>query len=354
MHSKYLFFVLALLLCYTCSKDTIAIPEEDNTIRSLDLSFLPKLETLNIVFFDASNQKKDLLSIAKDQGVNVIRLRVWKDPTDVNSSLEEVKVFSEKIKSKGLKVWLSVHYSDTWADPGHQTTPASWENISFEALKDSVYAYTRKIMTEIEPDYIQIGNEINNGLLYPYGMIASNENQFVELVAKGVQAVRGTNDNSKIIIHYAGIDGSVNFYNKLSNIDYDIIGISYYPIWHGKNLIQLEESLSLLKERFTKEVVIAETAYPFTLEWNDWTNNIVGLEEQLILPEFPATPQGQKDFLLNMRQLTQDANALGICYWGAEWVAFDGPQSSTGSPWENQALFDFNHKVLPAIEAFNE
>ncbi len=353
MYSKYLILSLVLFLSYTCSKS-----EDDTndklTIRSLDLSFLSKLETLNIAFYDENIQKSDVVSIAKNQGVNVVRLRVWKDPTEGNSSLEEVKVFSEKLKSNGLKVWLSLHYSDTWADPGNQSIPEAWEGISFEALKDSVYTYTQKVVTEIEPDYIQIGNEINNGFLYPFGMISTNENQFIELVSTGIQAVRDSNSNSKIIIHYAGTDGSTNFFNKLKNLDYDIIGISYYPIWHGKSLIQLEDALLSLRQNYSKDVVIAETAYPFTLDWNDWTNNIVGLDEQLILPEFPASIEGQKDFLLKIKQLALTTNSLGFCYWGPEWVAFDGPQSSTGSPWENQALFDFNNTVLPAMEAFNE
>lgn len=348
------FFVCFILLLNTsCSKESVETTQNKEDIRSLDLSFLPRLEALNISYFDENNQKKDVLTIAKNQGVNVIRLRIWKSPANNNSSLNEVKEFSEKIRLKGLKVWLSVHYSDTWADPGHQTIPETWEGIAFSALKDSVYSYTKKIVSEIQPDYIQIGNEINNGFLYPYGNISNNENQFLALVSKGIQAVRDTNENSNIIIHYAGTTGSKAFFNKFTNLDYDIIGLSYYPIWHGKDLQILENNLLDLGQTFSKDLLIAETAYPFTLDWNDWTNNIVGLEEQLILPKYPASITGQRDFLLAIKQLTLDTNSLGFCYWGAEWVAFNGSQSTTGSPWENQTLFDFDNKILPAFEAFN-
>lgn len=357
MHISRKIFSISLLLIlftYSCSKETTETNPVNENIRSLDLSFLPKLETLNIPFYDENNQQKDVLTISKDNGVNAIRLRLWHSPSDANSSFEQVKMFSEKIKAKGLKVWLSVHYSDTWADPGHQSIPTQWEDISFSELKDSVYAYTQKVVVEIQPDYIQIGNEINTGFLFPHGNIYTNENQFLELISEGIQAVRDNLETANIIIHYAGTNASTSFFDKMNNLDYDIIGISYYPLWHGKDLVDLENTLSSLKQTYNKEVLIAETAYPFTLDWNDWTNNIVGLDEQLILPDYPASIQGQKDFMLKIKQLSENSQSLGFSYWGAEWVAFDGIQSNNGSPWENQTLFDFNNKALPVFEAFKK
>jgi len=137
------------------------------------------------------------------------------------------------------------------------------------------------------------------------------------------------------------------------NLDYDIIGLSYYPIWHGKSMDELRQKMEYLSQTFKKEIVIAETAYPFTLDWNDWTHNIVGLEEQLILPEFPATPQGQKDFIGNIKTITQEVKgSIGFCYWGAELIAWKGKNAQDGSSWENQSLFDFNNKELPVLGEF--
>lgn len=248
-----------------------------------------------------------------------------------------------------------MHYSDTWADPGNQETPLIWQGISYNAIKDSVSTYTKKIVTEINPDFIQIGNEINSGLLFPYGNINDNENQFIDLLSTGVQSVRDNSDDIKIIIHYAGIDGSNWFYNKINNLDYDIIGLSYYPIWHGGNLSELKATLSNLSQTYNKDILIAETSYPFTLEWNDWTNNVVGLEEHLILPEYPATPQGQKEFIAKIKELIfSTQRGIGFCYWGGELVAFNGQEATDGSAWENQALYDFDNKILPVITEFGD
>jgi len=116
----------------------------------------------------------------------------------------------------------------------------------------------------------------------------------------------------------------------------------------------LEDQLSSLSENFGKEILIAETAYPFTLGWNDWTNNIVGLDEHLILPDYPATPEGQRSFLRDLKTLVLEvSNGIGFCYWGAELIAWDGETSTNGSPWENQALFDFNNVELPVLQEFN-
>jgi arabinogalactan endo-1,4-beta-galactosidase len=344
-------------LIISCSKETaVSNPENkpDNFIRSVDISFLPEIEIENITFYDSAGQPRDPLVIFKENGINVIRLRLWKKPETVHSSFEEVKSFSEKLRKYGFKIWLTVHYSDTWADPGHQELPQQWKDISFKDLKDSVYNYTQKIIKEIKPEFIQIGNEINDGFLWPEGRITTNEDQFQELVQQGIKAVRNSSKSCKIMLHFAGMQGSDWFYNKVDNQDYDIIGISYYPWWHGKNLENLQFTLSDLKSKYKKDVLVAETAYPFTLGWNDWTHNIIGLQEQLILPDYPATLEGQEKFLFQIRSIVDSAGGIGISYWAPEWVAYKGHQSEEGSHWENLALFDFENKVVPAIKVFNK
>ncbi len=205
----------------------------------------------------------------------------------------------------------------------------------------------------MQPDYIQIGNEINTGILHPYGDLATNHQNFIELVQQGSLAVRERSMDCKIILHYAGIEHADWFFTQVNQIDYDIIGLSYYPIWHGKSLTALKTRMQELSNIHNKKILIAETAYPFTPEWNDWTNNIVGLDEQLILPEYPATPEGQRNFIRQIKTLTKELeNGIGFCYWGAELIAWKGNQSTAASPWENQALFDFNNKALSVLNEF--
>ena len=192
------------------------------------------------------------------------------------------------------------------------------------------------------------------GILFPHGNIVDNQVQFIELLNVGVNAVRNNSTETKIILHCAGFESSNWFFNIVKEVDYDVIGISYYPWWHGKSLDDLQNQLLNLSQNFNKEILIAETSYPFTLGWNDWTNNNVGLEEHLILPDYPATPQGQKDFISDIKNLILDIdNGVGFCYWGADQISWDGQTSTNGSTWENQAVFDFNNRELPVLEEFN-
>lgn len=218
-----------------------------------------------------------------------------------------------------------------------------------------MFAYTIKVVREIEPDYIQIGNEINPGFLFPLGSISQHLQQFKALLQTAVETVRQTNKTTQIIIHYAGFEDADWFFEQTKSITYDIIGLSYYPLWHGKSLDKLKQKMDYLTVTFDKKIVIAETAYPFTLGWNDWTNNIVGLPEQLILPDFPATGVGQHNFLQEIKTITQEVEGgIGFCYLGAELIAWKGPEATDASPCENQALFDFSNRALPVLEVFKE
>ena len=345
-------------LFISCQDDTVnEISENQYTssiISGVDISDYPKVSSYNPTFYDENNNEIGFINSLIQNGVNTIRLRLWVNPVDESSSLDEVKEFSNELKSLGFKIWVTPHFSDTWAHPGQQQTPSDWSSLSFEELKNQVYTYTSQIMSEINPDYIQIGNEINTGILFPHGRIADNQDQFVELVNEGVNAVRNSSTNAKIILHCAGFESSNWFFNIVNQVDYDVIGISYYPWWHGKSLEDLQNQLSSLSINFEKEILIAETSYPFTLGWNDWTNNNVGLEEHLILPEYPASPQGQKDFIRDIKNLVFEVNnGIGFCYWGAERIAWDGETSTNGSTWENQAVFDFENKELPVLQEFD-
>jgi len=350
-------FPLVLFL-FSCAKDKETMQTQpqpsapDFFISSADLSFLPMMEAAGMKFYDSGNQERDVISILKSSGMNTIRLRLWYNPENLHSSFTEVKTMATRARNQNLKVWLTVHYSDSWADPGQQVPPAAWQNLDFAILKDSIYAYTQRIIKVINPDYIQLGNEINPGLLLPFGDAYANEVQFLQLLGTASKAVRDHSPDASIMIHYAGIDWATEFFNKISGLDYDIIGISYYPFWHTKDLDALKSVLKSLRTNQNKKVVIAETAYPFTLGWNDYTNNLVGMENQLILPDYPATPKGQKDYFQKIKEIVKGSGGSGISYWAPDWVAFDGPQSTNGSAWENMALFDFGNKILPAAVVF--
>ena len=353
MYFKYLLIACCLLACKKSSKNPEPQPPTvpPLEIRAADASFLPEIRTFSIATKNRAGQPEDMLTTLKQEGFNTIRIRLWKDPSYAFSGMAAVKTFAAEVKAKGMKVWLTVHYSDTWADPGNQTKPAAWATAPFAALKDSVYEYTKKVMTEINPEYIQIGNEINGGLLWPEGKW-DQPTQMKALLAEGCRAVREKSPQAKIIIHYAGFQNAAFFYAGLGSLDYDMIGLSYYPIWHGKNPDDLQAAITNLGNQFNKDVVIAETAYPFTLGWSDYTNNVIGQADQ-ILPQFPATEQGQLDFLLKLKTIvTATPRGKGIAYWGGEFIAFKGNMSTNGSSWENQALWNFDFKAVPAISAF--
>ncbi|MEL6536498.1 MAG: glycosyl hydrolase 53 family protein [Bacteroidota bacterium] len=324
------------------------------SILAVDLSALPQIEASAAQFYTASGAPLDMLPFLKEMGLNTVRLRLWVHPENQHSGFEEVEAFAQRIHSAGLQLWLTVHYSDTWADPGQQIIPDAWAGMAYPIVKDSLLRYTEKVIASMQPDILQLGNEINSGWVHPIGDRHAQQDQFLDLLGSAAQVVRNSSPETQILLHFAGLEGAEAFFAEVEEVDYDLIGLSYYPLWHGKDLAGLKTTLQTLGETYNKGVLIAETAYPFTLDWADHTNNIVGLAEQLILPSYPATPQGQKDFMRVIRSLTTQEVAMGrgYCYWGGELIAWKGPEATDGSPWENQALFDFEGQALPVWEVF--
>lgn len=354
MQKNLTFFLLFCFFLIGCSKSANEeLTVEDNFIRAADMSFLVLAESENAIY-KHNNIAQDPLLTLKNSGCNTIRIRLWNNPITSTSSFQEVTTLAYRAKQLGLKVWLSVHYSDTWADPANQIKPVAWQNYSFTELKNALQSYTHTIATTIKPDIFQIGNETNDGFLFPEGKLSTNLNQYLELVQIASTTVRNASPNTKIMLHYAGILGANYYFNQVNTIDYDYIGLSYYPVWHGNDLSALEQTINFLGQTHQKKVLIAETAYPFTLSWNDMTNNIVGLNNQLVA-NYPATAIGQKDFLLKIKSIVKTSDfGIGFCYWGGEWTAFRGYNATNGSPWENQALWDFNNNSLPVFEAFSQ
>ena len=366
--------ILALLVLITgCSKagsDPIVDPVPPlppvpspnlNFIRGVDLSFSPEILAAGTQFYQ-NGIKVNLVSLFKDKGINTVRLRLWHNPVNAHSSLKEVLDFSKTLASNGLSIWLDIHYSDSWADPGTQTKPAAWKNATGTVLKDSLYQYTARVMAAfksagISLKIVQVGNETNAGFLWNDGRVGgtydNNWANYALLLKEGLRAVKEADANTKTMVHFAGIDGAEWFYNNLAlqSISYDYIGLSFYPIWHGKSLDAVGTAMNNLISKFQKPVLIAETSYPFTLGWNDYTNNVWGLSNQLI-PEFSASPEGQQAYtkaLIDVLKKLPLQQGMGLCWWAPEWVAFNGPNSYTGSSMENLTLFDFSNNALPAL-----
>ncbi len=367
--------LMILLFGISCSEkkeepqNTTITPVVEDTVfyRAMDLSFEPEIEAAQVKFYDENGNEIQMLPYVKSKGVNMIRLRLWHTPADGHSGLPEVLDYAKRIGDQDMKLLLDIHYSDTWADPAQQSLPAAWQGLAFTALKDSVYSYTKNVLQKLDaqgtlPAIVQIGNETNAGFLWDFGRVGGTFNNnwpaYATLVNSAIHAIKEVTDSSsvQIMLHLSGFNSIEWFFDNAisSGIDFDIIGISYYSIWHGNDMNVVKNELVKIASTYSKKILIAETGYPWTLGWNDWTNNTYGLEDQLI-PDYPATPDGQKAYLLKLSQIVKNLagnQGIGFCYWAPDWVAFKGNQAANGSSWENVAIFDFDNKILPVIDAF--
>lgn len=348
-------------------------------IKGADVSMLKQIEISGGTFYD-NGVAKDCLQILKDHGVNWVRLRIWNNPrvggVDVgggNNDEARTLALAARAKELGLKVLLDFHYSDFWADPGKQNKPAAWEKDSGVKLQRDVYDFTNKVMQDMKkqgtmPDMVQIGNELNNGMLWPDGQLGGTNTGgypgFAGLLKQGIKAVRDNDadKNTKIMIHLA--DGGDNglyrrvfdeLVDKQQVTDFDVIGLSYYPYWHG-TLDKLKNNMNDISQRYNKEVSVVETAYGFTFAEGDKEKNIFGPSEEAI-GGYKAGVQGQATAVRNiMEAVSQVPNGkgLGIFYWEPTWIPVEGAAWKTGEGdgWENQALFDYKGNALPSLDVF--
>lgn len=330
----------------------------------------------------------ECLEILRDHGVNWIRLRIWNDPTNKdgkplgggNNDLDRTVEIASRAKALGLKFLLDFHYSDWWADPGKQNMPKAWVGLDSDELKQAVYDYTAEVIQTLAdadamPDMVQIGNEVNGGMLWPAGKTWRQGSEeiggyagFAGLLAQGAQAVRDNDphrndptDKVRIAIHLA--DGGNNdlyraVFDELTkrNVDFDVIGLSYYSYWHGP-LDPFISNMNDISQRYQKDVVVLETAYAHTLVNVDGHGNLFGQGEQTA-GGYKATVQGQasaiREVIAAVAQVP-DGRGLGVFYWEPDWIAVKGAGWATGqgNAWENQALFDFNGNALPSMNVFH-
>lgn len=347
---------------------TFNLMAQTNFIIGLDVSSLKQVE-VNGGIFKENGIQKSFFDIIKYKNIDFVRLKLWHTPDGGYNGLNNVVDQAKKIKAFGFKFLLDIHYSDTWADPAHQTKPQNWKNLSYDTLIDSVFAYTFNVINTLKtykclPDIVQVGNEITSGFLWDDGRVDGRYDndiqwsKFTLLLKKAIKAVndaKSINDSIKIMLHIdKGGDNATStwFFDKIKSygVNFDIIGLSYYPWWHGK-MADLRNNIISLYQKFKKPIIVVETAYPFTLSWNDNTTNIVGNANQL-LDGYPASIDGQKKYLEDLIVMLKniDNKCFGLFYWEPAWIS----TISWGSSWENLCLFDFNGELLPSIYGFEK
>jgi arabinogalactan endo-1,4-beta-galactosidase len=348
---------------------TINLPiEEEAFYFGVDLSYVNEMEDCGAFYKNCDNSTENPFSIFKEAGANLVRVRLWHNPTWTNySNYEDVKKTIQRAKSKGMKVLLDFHYSDTWADPAKQEIPAAWlSNINdTEALGDLLYNYTYQTLNNLSnenllPDIVQVGNEINGMILQQGELVWPIDwSRNSALINKGIKAVRDIseekNKDIEVMLHIAQPENGLWWFEQAAQngvTDFDWIGLSYYPLWSTYSLDNLSTPLATLKNTYNKGIMIVETAYPFTLENADDANNILG--NDALIDGYPSTQQGQLDYLNRLKTVVESAGGEGIIYWEPAWVSTNcSTLWAQGSHWDNATLFDHANKATLGMEFYN-
>ena len=336
----------------------------------VDLSYVNQIEDYGGVYRD-SGQIRDCLKILKDHGANTVRVRLWHTPTWVANlnngkmyyDLYGVEKLLRRAKDLGLAVNLDIHYSDTWADPQKQETPAAWKELPLTILKDSVYNYTLAVLNYykskgLTPEMVQVGNETNHGMCWPVGKIVNDDfSNYSVLLKSGIKAVRDFSKTSvtkpTIIIHEAQLQTAgwwMKGITKQGVNDYDIIGLSHYTKWSTvKTMKGVTDTITMLRKKYKKTVMIVETGYPWTIENGDRYNNIFSANDTA--PVYEISKEDQYRYLKDLTQAVINGGGKGIQYWEPAWITSklnDG--WGTGSSWDNVTLFDFNGNILKGAD----
>ena len=347
--------------------DTANIYPDTQFVMGADLSYVNALLDAGVVYRDSNNVPKNPYSIFRELGTNLVRVRKWHTPSwqinlygaiKYHEAVDVARTIEQAHKNQ-MTVLLDLHYSDNWADPHKQETPAAWKNLPLNILKDSVYNYTLSYLKYLQsrdliPEYIQIGNENNTGMCHPAGKINQNDfSGFCTLLAAGSKAIRDFSLSStkkpKIMIHVAQFQEAdwwiTGILNSGIGVDYDILGVSHYYKWSQVNdPVKIEESIQLLKQKSGKDVWVIETAFPWTLQNKDGYPNILSAEN--IPSGYTTSREDQNRYLRDLTQNIINAGGKGIIYWEPAWVSSSlKDQWNTGSAWENATYFDFQNKV---------
>ncbi|MGA2671808.1 MAG: glycosyl hydrolase 53 family protein [Terracidiphilus sp.] len=315
-----------------------------------DVSFLAKCEQDGLVFKQAG-QPRDVLAMLREHQYNWVRLRVFHDPSmsadRLPNDLAYTLALARRAKALGFHVLLDLHYSDTWADPGHQPTPAAWSQLKHKQLVQQVSDYTRDVIAAfaqagVMPEMVQLGNEITQGMLWPDGKLPDNWENLADLLKagiRGVEAGRGSLPKPRIMIHIersGDYDAAVWFFDSLiaHHVPFDVMGLSYYPFWHG-NLAKFRNNLHDLALRYGHPIMVVETAY-------NWTPGRFAGKKS----DFPESPEGQKAFLMAVDSAVRAIpNGLGegVFWW----------EPAAEGDLRARSFFDESGNVLPVLSAFD-
>ena len=282
--------------------------------KGADIGWLQQMEATGYKFYDSTGAQKDCLHILKDKGINTVRLRVWVNPSEdkINGhcSKKEVVAMALRAKERGMRVMIDFHYSDSWADPGKQNKPSAWAGHSFSQLLTDVYNHTFEVLdtlkkSGITPSWVQIGNEITWGMLWPDGS-TNNWPQLAQLLNKGYDAVKAVDNSIKVIIQLDQGNDNYRFRTFFDNaknqgVRYDIIGLSYYPYWLGSDytatINDLGNNLNDMVSRYGKEVMVVEVGGDYTKVQNTYNMLVAVIEKVKTVP---------------------NSKGLGVIYWEPE------------------------------------
>ncbi len=362
-------------------------------ILGIDVStYLEELEH-GAKYYDGSREI-DPLDAFIDNGVDYMRIRIWNDPKSPDGipylagscDIDTYVKLGRLAKEKGYKLLMDLHYSDFWADPGKQMIPKAWADYGIDEMEEAVYAFTRScleiaVREGVAPTLIQVGNEITNGILWPVGKLEidgkrGNYDNFCRLIKAGCRACREVTPEARIILHLERSNDKAvyqEFYNEMNShgVEYDVIGASYYPYWHGTPS-QLMENLNACKH-FGKEIMVVELGYGFT----DKGYTLHGEERRLVIDaeravvpgvtdRYPLTPAGQAEYIKDFLVLARKNGIGGVFYWEPLWLPGDGicwaseagqayiheEGKSTSNEWANQCLFNYVGQKNPAFDEF--
>lgn len=353
-------------------------------IKGMDISMIKALEQLGAGYY-LKGVKMDVFKIFKECGANLIRLRLWNNPKSEtgepygggNNDLQTTIELAKRTITNDMRLMLDFHYSDFWADPAKQVKPKAWKDLSGTALEEVVYQYTLETLQHlknegISPYIVQVGNEITNGLLWPDGHAENTENM-ARLLEAGIKGIKQVDTEIQIMLHLDfGTDNALyrKWFKSIEpyNLEFDIIGMSYYPHWNG-SLDKLFYNMNDISKTYDKDVLVAETSIGYTTDTLG-CKGLVFLQEQEKATDYPATMEGQEQFLRDLHSTVrrvENNKGIGVVYWEPAWLpipecTWAAPIGSkymndtfeAGNSMANQALFDINGNANRALLALAE
>lgn len=331
-----------------------------------DLSYVNEMEDCGVVYRDAG-KPADPFALLQSRGMNLVRVRLWNNATWTRySNLADVKKTIRRARRAGMQVLLDFHYSDDWADGDKQIIPKAWARIDDpDALAQALYDFTLRTLREFDkdglmPELVQVGNETNGEMLSTLERAKEPINwaRNAKLFNAGIRAVRDAGARSsikpRVMLHIAQPENVEPWFAAATAAgvkDFDLIGISYYRRWSTQDLDGLDAVIRRLRQNYRADVIVVEAAYPWTLENADQSPNL--LSTSTLIAGYPATPQGQRHYLIDLTQRVIDGGGVGLVYWEPAWMSSKcKTRWATGSGWDNATLFDHRGEPLPGMDFF--